>query len=158
MVKVAFYKVSKLIYLSPRKQLMTQPYHISYTVSKNRGQSVKLLPCIVHKLFCPQCDTQTDRRHCCDIMLSIPCTIMNPPCVCVCVLCLSMSVTLLIQDLRLHMAFLLFTASHSRRCPLSKEYKKKEKLIRTAAASFALCCRIVTDDMLNVDFQVVSHN
>ena len=29
--------------------------------------------------------------------------------------------TLLIQDLRLHMAFLLFTASHNRRCPAEKK-------------------------------------
>lgn len=42
-----------------------------------------------------------------------------------CALCSSMSVTLLIQDLRLHMAFLLFTASHSLLCPAVKKKQKE---------------------------------
>lgn len=45
------------------------------------------------------------------------------------VLCVSLSLTLLIQDLRLHMAFLRFTASHSRLCPASKERRRKRNTI-----------------------------
>lgn len=81
-----------------------------------------------------------------------------------CALCSSMSVTLLIQDLRLHMAFLLFTASHSLLCPVVKK-KQKEAIgqwqgiqMRTATAQRSIRRNLSERRVYHNEFQHIYHN